>query len=114
MAIERWAVIRDSDGTVENVCAWDGVTPWQPPAGRSVRLADEKAEPGGKWTATDGYTRPAPPPPDVPALARRVIALQAELDAATKLAADPGMDVEIARLTTAVAEARAALAAAKP
>lgn len=46
------AIIRD--GIVENICLWDGVTPWQPPAGTSVVALNGRMA-GIGWTY-DGQT----------------------------------------------------------
>lgn len=35
MALENYVIIAP-DGTVDNVCVWDGVTPWTPPEGYMV------------------------------------------------------------------------------
>lgn len=48
----RYALVRDADGAVVNICEWDGDTKrWQPPAGHSARLAADRE---GPWS---------PPPP---------------------------------------------------
>lgn len=36
--IQRYAVVDDA-GTVVNIIMWDGVSPWTPPEGCTVRLA---------------------------------------------------------------------------
>lgn len=56
----RWAVIRNT--IVENVCEWDGVTPWTPPAGTTLQPATPDAVIGATWNGTV-FVRPAPPPP---------------------------------------------------
>lgn len=41
MAVERWAMIKD--GTVINVCLWDGqLSTWQPPEGIEMQLAPDQ------------------------------------------------------------------------
>lgn len=55
----RYAII-EQDGTVQNVCEWDGVTQWEPPEATVVLLlnANDGAETGGHY---DGQTfTPAP------------------------------------------------------
>lgn len=55
MAVERWAMIQD--GTVVNVCLWDGErTTWEPPAGIEMQRAPDQVAigwtyAGGEWVA---------------------------------------------------------------
>jgi len=37
--MNTWAVVEDATGLIVNSVVWDGVTPWEPPAGCSVYQA---------------------------------------------------------------------------
>jgi len=39
--ITRYAIYRESDGYVENICMWDGESDWTPPAGTAVEKVDD-------------------------------------------------------------------------
>jgi len=57
----RYVVIRD--GTVENICEWDGESTWTPPPGTTVELA-EGITVGIGWQWNDGQPiDPNPPSP---------------------------------------------------
>lgn len=62
--VERWAMIKD--GTVINVCNWDGqLTTWQPPEGIEMQKASDQVAIGWRW---DGAQWQAPEPvEDAPA-----------------------------------------------
>lgn len=50
----RYALVRDADGAVVNICEWDGDTKrWQPPAGHSARLAADDEGVPSKPPLTD-------------------------------------------------------------
>jgi hypothetical protein len=51
----RYAIVQG--GRVVNVIAWDGVAPWQAPAGATVVPANDDAEIGGTFAA-GRFTRP--------------------------------------------------------
>lgn len=49
----RYAVVRDTDGLIENVVVWDGVTQWSPPASTSaVEDASDEAVIDGRYQAS--------------------------------------------------------------
>lgn len=51
MAVERWAMIKE--GTVINVCLWDGLlTTWQPPEGIEMQPAGDQVAIGWTWDGT--------------------------------------------------------------
>lgn len=58
----RKAVVRDSDGHVENVVEHDPESDWSPPSGHSLIDADEDAEPGGTWDGSQFIPRDRSPP----------------------------------------------------
>ena len=58
--IKRYAII--ANGKVDNICLWDGVTPWTPNAGTEVVEAPDNIGPG--WLVDgEGFVPPPPPPP---------------------------------------------------
>lgn len=83
----RYAMV-DADGTVTNICEWDGESAWSPPAGITLVQCDEHvdAERGGKFQ-NNAFTRSAAPeavevaPLTQEQLASQVAALQAQLNA---------------------------------
>ena len=48
----RYAMIVTATGLVDNVIIYDGVSPFTPPTGIELRLADDNAEPGGTWNGS--------------------------------------------------------------
>jgi hypothetical protein len=48
----RYALIVTATGLVDNVIVYDGVSPFTPPTGIELRLADDNAEPGGTWNGS--------------------------------------------------------------
>lgn len=55
-----YAIVEDATGVVVNIVVWDGVTPWEPPAGTTVvEDVDGVAWIGG--TYVDGEFAPQPP-----------------------------------------------------
>ena len=48
----RYAMIVTATGLVDNVIVYDGVSPFTPPTGIELRLADDNAEPGGTWNGS--------------------------------------------------------------
>ena len=58
----RYAHIRTATGAVENVSEWDGTTPYTPPSGIEMRLADDNAEVGGTWDGS-AFVRATIPTP---------------------------------------------------
>ena len=48
----RYAMIVTATGLVDNVIIYDGVSPFTPPTGIELRLADANAEPGGTWNGS--------------------------------------------------------------
>ena len=73
----RYCLIRN--GVVENVIAWDGVAPWQAPAGYQV-ITDDRASPGWRY---DGavFTPPAPVPAPPPGMEERLKTAEADISA---------------------------------
>ena len=68
MVKKRFALVRESDGLVVNVCVWDGVSPWNDlPDGVDAVECPNNVGPG--WSYIDGeWVAPLPPdpPPDAP------------------------------------------------
>jgi len=60
--LNKWAIVRQSDNVVVNVCIWDGNTDtWSPPDGCFViSLEDKVAGPGWIWDGTS-FSDPAQP-----------------------------------------------------
>lgn len=55
--VERWAMIKD--GTVVNVCLWDGDTStWSPPPGIVMQPAPDDVGIGWQWDG-ENWTPPA-------------------------------------------------------
>ena len=51
MMIQRWAMLQN--GTVINVCLWDGsLDTWQPPEGIEMKLAEDHIGIGWNWDGT--------------------------------------------------------------
>ena len=48
----RYALIITATGAVDNVIEYDGVSPFTPPTGMELRVADNNAEPGGSWNGS--------------------------------------------------------------
>ena len=48
----RYAMIVTATGLVDNVIEYDGSSPFTPPSGIELRLADDNAEPGGTWNGS--------------------------------------------------------------
>jgi hypothetical protein len=65
MVIQRYALVRSTDGAVVNVCVWDGVTPWDTtlPNTNAVECLDG-VSPG--WSYDGGEWIPPTPPEDPP------------------------------------------------
>jgi len=67
--VQVWAMV--IDGTVRNICLWDGnPETWTPPAGATMVLAAEGCTIGSTWDGTH-FTPPPPPepPPEPPTVA---------------------------------------------
>ena len=58
----RYALIVTATGAVDNVIVYDGVSPFTPPTGIELRLADANAEPGGTWNGS-AFVRAVVPTP---------------------------------------------------
>ena len=58
----RYAMIVTATGAVDNVIEYDGVSPFTPPTGIELRLADNNAEPGGTWNGS-AFVRAVVPAP---------------------------------------------------
>ena len=58
----RYALIVTATGVVDNVIVYDGVSPFTPPTGLELRLADDNAEPGGTWNGS-AFVRAVQPTP---------------------------------------------------
>jgi len=59
-----YAIVNSSTNVCDNMCVWDGASPWQPPPGHYTVLNDDGAGEIG-WTydpQTQAWTPPAPPP----------------------------------------------------
>lgn len=57
--MSNYAIVRDSDGLIENITVWDGVTPWTPPAGTTaVEYTDEARIDG--WYSDPDWNGPTP------------------------------------------------------
>ena len=54
----RYALIVTATGVVDNVIAYDGVSPFMAPAGMELHLADDNAEPGGTWNGSEFVRAP--------------------------------------------------------
>lgn len=75
----RKAVVRDSDGFVENVIEIKANANWPIPEGHHLVQAKTSGSPGDTWDGKD-FVRPAPVPVELTALERleaRVKALEA-------------------------------------
>ena len=55
----RYALIVTETGVVDNVIVYDGVSPFTPPSGLELRVADDSAEPGGTWNGSEFVRAPA-------------------------------------------------------
>lgn len=110
----RYAVIDEASGRVENLILWDGASPWAPPEGRSAMLASE-ADIGDRWDGAR-FLRPPPPAPEPVSrelLVREAVMLQAKIDAATRLASSvPGTGAEAERLARELDAVKARIEAA--
>ena len=58
----RYAMIVTATGLVDNVIVYDGISPFTPPTGIELRLADDNAEPGGTWNGS-AFVRAVVPTP---------------------------------------------------
>ena len=47
-----YAMIVTATGVVDNVIEYDGSSPFTPPTGIELRIADNNAEPGGTWNGS--------------------------------------------------------------
>jgi len=57
----RYAIVRDSDGLIENVVVWDGETQWSPPSGTTGVLdSSDEAKIRGWYTEAAGFNDPMP------------------------------------------------------
>ena len=65
----RYAIVRDSDGLIENLVAWDGVAVWSPPAGTTV-VSDSTGESEARARIDGWYGSPNfyPPMPSISAV----------------------------------------------
>ena len=54
--MSRRYVVVDADGYRQNVIVWDGVTPWEPPAGCTVVLESECTAEAMPESATEAET----------------------------------------------------------
>lgn len=75
----RYAVI-NSDGVVENVVEWDGVAPWQPPEGCTVKPHEQVGRNDIWLESIQEFVRPMSmltPPLDEISLAARAKAFEA-------------------------------------
>ena len=61
----RYALVRQSDGRVLNVCRWDGVTPWNhlPPGVQALACPDDV---GPGWSLSGSEWLPPEPPIEPP------------------------------------------------
>jgi hypothetical protein len=58
MSVERWAMIQD--GTVINVCLWDGLeSTWTPPDGVEMQPAPDYVAIGWRWDGAE-WLEPIP------------------------------------------------------
>ena len=58
----RYALIITASGLVDNVIEYDGSSPFTPPTGMELRVADANAEPGGTWNGS-AFVRAVVPTP---------------------------------------------------
>ena len=58
----RYAMIVSATGVVDNVIEYDGTSPFTPPTGQELRVADNNAEPGGTWNGSAFVRAVAPTP----------------------------------------------------
>jgi hypothetical protein len=58
----RYALIITASGAVDNVIEYDGSSPFTPPTGMELRVADANAEPGGSWNGSAFVRAVAPTP----------------------------------------------------
>ena len=58
----RYALIVTATGRVDNVIEYDGSSPFTPPTGMELRVADNNAEPGGTWNGSAFVRAVAPTP----------------------------------------------------
>lgn len=66
MVKKRFALVRESDGLVVNVCIWDGVTPWND-LPHDIEVIECPDEVGPGWSRVDGeWIAPEPPPTEPP------------------------------------------------
>lgn len=56
-----WAIISESDYTVENITVWDGETDWSPPSGYfTVNVDGKMADIGDSYNPSTGEFTPPP------------------------------------------------------
>lgn len=56
MSSSRYAIVRDSDGLIENIAMWDGVAAWSPPPGTTAVLdSTPEAIIDGRYQASTFY-----------------------------------------------------------
>ena len=66
--MSTYALIDTTTNVCDNMCLWDGVTPWEPPPGHYIVLDDNGAG-GIGWSydpATSTWSPPPPPPVEEP------------------------------------------------
>lgn len=71
--MSKYAIVKNN--LVENICVWDGVTPWQPPAGTQA-IAVPANEPVGPGYAYVNGKFIAPPPKPITAADNQLTANQ--------------------------------------
>lgn len=99
---KRYALV-DSNGLIQNVIIWDGVSEWSPPDGLTeVEDTAQVATIGGTYL-NGVFTAPPPPPPLLPPPPRSVSRMQAIvalsraglLDAVTQWVASQGAETKL-------------------
>ena len=85
----RYAMIVTATGLVDNVIIYDGVSPFTPPTGIELRLADDNAEPGGTWNGS-AFVRAVPP--TIPTDEARIRILMSAIKTTEKYDADNGRE----------------------
>ena len=65
MVIQRYALVRSTDGLIVNVAVWDGVTPWDDSI-PNVSAVECPEEVGPGWAYDGGEWIPPTPPEDPP------------------------------------------------
>ena len=72
----RKAVVRDSDGFVENVIEIKAKANWPTPEGRHLVKATKSGSPGDTWDGAN-FIRPIKAVPESPTIEERLAALEA-------------------------------------